>query len=69
MHYDCKNAVKSGDKTYLCNKQSCEKNAQGKPNGKRCAQAKSMDSDIEKKEFVNKENKDRQAKEQKNTPN
>ncbi len=49
VHYDCKNTVKSGDKTYLCNKQCCEKTAQGKPNGKRCAQAKSMDSDIENK--------------------
>lgn len=23
MYYDCKQAVKSDDKTYLCNKQSC----------------------------------------------
>ena len=40
VHYDGKQAVKSGDKIYLCNKQSCEKNAQGKPISNRVGQAK-----------------------------
>ena len=55
VHYDGKQAVKSGDKIYLCNKQSCEKNAKGKPISNRVDQAKATIDKLKSK--------------QKNTPN
>lgn len=50
VHYDGKQAVKSGDKIYLCNKQSCEKNAKGKPISNRVDQAKATIDKLKSKQ-------------------